>query len=95
MAGKPIPSTSGGPTLPPLPTTEATGAEWGAWGKAVAEAWTSFAAEKGVDLAKVTEGLEYPKEPTDGNWAAYAGQWGAYGDQVATRFKAALAAKNA
>ena len=94
VAGKPIHSESG-PTLPPLPTTEATGAEWGAWGKAVAEVWVAYAAEKGVDLTKVTEGLEHPKEPTDGNWAAYAGQWGAYGDQVAARFKAALAAKNA
>lgn len=95
VAGKPIPSSSGGPTLPPLPTTEADGAEWGAWGKAVAAAWTSYATENGIDLSKVTEGLEYPKEPTDGNWAAYAGKWSVYGDQVAARFKAALAAKNA
>jgi len=94
VAGKPIDSPNG-PTLPPLPTTEATGAEWGAWGKAVGEAWVTFAASKGVDLAKVTEGLKYPVEPTDGNWAAYAGQWSAYGDQVAARFKAALDAKNA
>ena len=94
IAGKPIPSENG-PTLPPLPTTEATGEEWGAWGKAVAEAWTAFAASKGVDLAKVTEGLKYPEEPTDGNWAAYAGQWSAYGDQVAARFKAALDTKAA
>ena len=94
VAGKPIPSADG-PTLPPLPTTDATGAEWGAWGKAVADAWTAYAAGKGVDLAKVTEGLVYPEEPTDGNWAAYAGKWGAYGDQVAARFKAALAAKTA
>ena len=94
VAGKPISSESG-PTLPPLPTTEATGEEWGTWGKAVGEAWTKFAASKGVDLVKVTEGLKYPEEPTDGNWAAYAGQWGAYGDQVGARFKAALAAQTA
>ena len=90
VAGKPIP-TNNGPTLPPLPTTEATGEEWGAWGKAVADAWTAFAASKRVDLAKVTEGLKYPEEPADDNWGDYAGQWGAYGDQVAARFKAELA----
>ena len=94
VAGKPIPSANG-PTIPPLPTTEAAGEEWGTWGKAVAKAWSDFAAEKGVDLAKVTEGLKHPEEPTDDNWAAYAGQWGAYGDQVAARFKAALAVKSA
>jgi len=46
-------------------------------------------------LAKVTEGLKRPEPPTDGNWAAYPGQWSEYGGQVAARFKAALAAKAA
>jgi len=94
VAGKPLP-TDGGPTLPPLPTTDATGADWAAWGKAVGEAWTAFAAEKGVDLAKACEGLKPPSEPTDGNWAAYPGEWSAYGKEVEARFKAALAAKSA
>lgn len=93
VAGKPIPTK--GPTLPPLPTTEATGEEWAAWGKAVGAAWTAYAADLGVDLVKITEDLKYPEEPTDGDWSAYAGQWGAYGKQVGERFQAALAAKSA
>lgn len=93
VAGKPIQTS--GPTLPPLPTTEATGEEWAAWGKAVGNAWTAYAAEKGVDLAKVLEGVKYPEEPTDGDWAAYAAQWGEYGKKVQERFQAALAAKSA
>jgi len=96
IAGQPIQTS--GPTLPPLPTTEATGEEWAAWGKAVGDAWTAYAASKGVDLAKVLEGLEFPEEPTEDNgkdWAAYAAQWGEYGNQVQERFKAALAAKSA
>jgi len=93
VAGKPIQTS--GPTLPPLPTTDATGEEWAAWGKAVGDTWTAYAAEKGVDLAKVLEGLKYPERPTNGDWAAYAGQWGEYGKQVQERFEAALAAKSA
>ena len=95
VAGKPI-NTKEGPTLPALPSTEASGNEWLAWGKAVADTWTAYAAEKGVDLAKVVEGLKVPEAPAaDGDWAAYAAQWGDYGKQVGERFKAALAAKSA
>jgi len=92
VAGQPIQTS--GPTLPPLPTTEATGEEWAAWGKAVGDAWTAYATSKGIDLAKVLEGLKYPEEPTDDNWPAYAAQWGQYGKQVQERFTAALAAKS-
>jgi len=94
VAGRPI-TTANGPTLPPLPTTDATGEEWATWGKAVGAAWTTFAAEKGVDMVEITKDLKYPEEPTDGNWAAYAGKWDTYGNQVEARFKAALAAKSA
>ena len=92
IAGKPIPTS--GPTLPALPTTDATGEDWAAWGKAVAEAWSEYANEKGVDLAKALEGLKRP-EFIDGDWAAYSQQWEVYGKQVAERFQAALAAKSA
>ena len=96
IAGKPIQTK--GPTLPPLPTSEATGAEWATWGKAVADAWTEYAASKGVDLAKVVEGLKYPELPTENTreaWGTYATQWGDYGKQVGERFEAVLAAKSA
>ena len=94
VAGKPLASANG-PTLPALPTTEATGADWAAWGKAVGEAWTDYAASKGIDLAEVVKGLKLPQEPANEDWAAYAAEWNTYGDQVAARFKAALAAKSA
>jgi len=94
VAGKPIP-TENGPTLPDLPTTEATGDEWAAWGKGVGEAWSAYLASKGIDMAKVLEGLKGPEEPTDGNWEGYAAQWGEYGAKAEARFKAALAAKSA
>ena len=92
IAGKPIP-TKIGPVLPALPTTNATGAEWAAWGEAVGKAWSGYFVERGINLAETVKGLEYPKEPTDNNWAAYAAQWSAYGDKVGERLKAALAAK--
>ena len=93
VAGKPIQTS--GPTLPPFPTTEATGDEWTAWGKAVGDVWTAYAVSKGIDLAKFLEGLKYPEEPTNGDWAAYAAQWGEYGKQIQERFKAASAANSA
>jgi len=92
IAGKPIPTS--GPTLPALPTTDATGEDWAAWGKAVGEAWNEYAKGKGVDLAKVLEGLTQP-ELTNGDWAAYSQKWEEYGTQVAKRFEAALVAKSA
>jgi len=94
VAGKPI-QTTNGPTLPPLPTTEASGAEWAAWGKAVGEAWTAFAASKGIDLVEITKDLKYPEEPTNGDWSAYPAQWNEYGKEVRARFEAALASKSA
>ena len=92
IAGEPIPTS--GPTLPPLPTTDATGEGWAAWGKAVSDAWNAYAAERGVDLPKVLEGL---KSPTliGGDWIAYTRQWEVYGNQVGERFRAVLAAKSA
>lgn len=92
IAGKPIPTS--GPTLPPLPTTDATGEDWAAWGKAVSEAWNTYAAERGIDLPKVLEGLKQP-ELVNGDWASYSQQWDAYGNKVGERFQAALAAKSA
>ena len=92
IAGKPIPTS--GPTLPPLPTTDATSEDWAAWGKAVSEAWNSYATEKGIDLPKALEGLKQP-ELINSNWASYSQQWDEYGKQVGERFQAALAAKSA
>jgi len=92
IAGKPIPTS--GPTLPPLPTTEATGDDWAAWGKAVSEAWNTYATERGVDLPKALEGLKQPELVT-GDWASYSQQWDEYGNKVGERFQAALAAKSA
>jgi len=39
--------------------------------------------------------LKIPEEPTDGDWNAYARQWGVYGTEATKRFKAALAVKSA
>jgi len=95
VAGQPLPNPNG-PTLPPLPTTEATGEQWAAWGQAVGEAWNAYATEKGVDLSKVVEGLKAPEPPSGGSdWSYYATEWEAYGNQVQERFNAALAAKSA
>lgn len=92
IAGKPIPTS--GPTLPPLPTTDATGKDWAAWGKGVAEAWNVYAAGRGVDLAKALEGLKSPELIGD-DWIAYSRQWEEYGTKVGERFRAALTAKSA
>jgi hypothetical protein len=91
IAGKPIPTS--GPTLPPLPTTDATGEDWATWGSAVSEAWNEYAKEKGVDLPKVLEGLKKP-ELINGDWASYSAEWDEYGKQVGEKFQAALAAKS-
>ncbi|KAF9653700.1 hypothetical protein BDM02DRAFT_1652432 [Thelephora ganbajun] len=93
VAGQPI--ATSGPVLPALPIADASGEEWATWGKAVSDAWTAYAIEKDVDLAKVLEGLKSPEPPADGNWGAYASQWSEYGKQVEERFQAALAAKSA
>lgn len=96
IAGRPIQTS--GPTLPPLPNSDATGSEWAAWGNAVGQAWTDYAKSKGIDLIKILEGLKTPEEPAEDDsdgWTAYAAQWGQYGKQVQERFTAALAAKAA
>jgi len=94
IAGQPIQTS--GPALPPLPSTDATGSDWAAWGNAVGQAWTNYAESKGIDLVKVIEGLKAPEEPaedTSGGWTSYAAQWGQYSKQVRERFTVALAAK--
>ena len=92
IAGKPIPTS--GPTLPPLPNTDAAGEDWATWGKAVAKAWDDYATERGVDLPEVLKGLPLP-ELKDGDWAAYSKQWSDYSKQIGERFQVALAAKSA